>query len=122
MSYSAVISARFSLQCFDLSVAKLSPAVLEFKNHNTVLLSVFCFERNICLSGLLYELADGDSTALDPKRVVVLCVCLRLRKSQQSTYKVSKAVVVVIVLFGSTKGAAVTCLTIYGNKEVRSGP
>lgn len=49
---------------------------------------------------------------------------MRLSQAQKisAKHKVSKAAVVVIVPFGNTKGAAVTCLTIYGNKEVRSGP
>lgn len=63
-----------------------------------MLLSVFCFERNSCLSGLLYELADGDLTTFDPKRVLVLYVCLRLSKisaehlqSEQNSVSCSRA-------------------------------
>lgn len=123
MSDSAAISLLVvvSLQCFDLLVAKFFPTVLVFEMHNAVLLSFVCFERNICLSGLLYELADGDSTALDPARVLVLSVCLQLRKSPQSTYKaVSK--VVVAVLFGKTNGAAMICLTrVYAVLGLRIG-
>lgn len=61
-----------SLYCFDLSAANLFPTVLVFEKHNAVLLSFVCSERNICLSGLFYELADGDLNALEPVRALVL--------------------------------------------------
>lgn len=61
-----------SLHCFDLLVANLSPTVSVFEKHNAVLLSFVCSERNICLNGLFYELADGDLNALEPARALVL--------------------------------------------------
>lgn len=72
MSDSPGISAGLSLQCFDLLVASLFPAFLVFEKHNTLLLSFVCFEGNICLCVLLYDSADGDLTALNPARILVL--------------------------------------------------
>lgn len=73
MSDSAAASLLLlSLHCFDLSVADLFPTVLVFEKHNTVLLSFVCSERNICLSGLFYELPDGDLNVLEPARALVL--------------------------------------------------
>lgn len=61
-----------------------------------MLLSLVCFEGNVCLRGLSSELADGDLAGLGPTEVLVLCVRLRLRKPLLSTYQVvSKAVVAV---------------------------
>jgi len=66
-------------------------------------------------------LADGDLTVLDPTGVLVLEVCLWLRKSLQSTYKAVNKVVVPL-LFGSTNEAAVTCLTrVYAVLVIRIG-
>lgn len=61
--YAAISLLELSLPCFGLLVAKFFQTVLVFEKRNAMLQSFVCFERNICLSGLLYELADSDLTA-----------------------------------------------------------